>query len=201
MDMIAHLTRQAAVSRAIFGPGPRTAGVSDHIRKELKEIEACPPNDDEGRAAEWVDVAILGLDGLLRAISTARPHATCPEIAVAAVQMIAAKQSRNEMRKWPDWRTAPEDKAIEHVRTAEETAAKAAELGSADLDPAFLVPSGITPEVEFEAHFPNIPEAWRTTLTELAKAKPDTDYRIRGAHVRVRYSVDTYGRPFALVIG
>lgn len=200
MDLIAHLTRQAAVSRAIFGPGARTAGVSDHIKKELKEIAACHPDDDEGRAAEWVDVAILGLDGLLRAISVARPGATCPEIAATAAQMIAQKQSRNEMRDWPDWRTAPKDKAIEHVRTAEETAAKAAEL-EATSPPDFLIPAAITPEVEFEAHYFGIPDAWRAVLAEIAKAKPYTDYRVSGASISVRYSVDTCGQPSNLVIG
>ena len=29
---------------------------------------------------------------------------------------IRDKQARNEARTWPDWRTAPRDKAIEHVR-------------------------------------------------------------------------------------
>ncbi|WP_425330533.1 dATP/dGTP pyrophosphohydrolase domain-containing protein [Mycobacteroides abscessus] len=31
---------------------------------------------------------------------------------------IVAKQSRNEQREWPDWRTADPEKAIEHVRKA-----------------------------------------------------------------------------------
>jgi len=30
--------------------------------------------------------------------------------------MIAEKQTRNEARTWPDWRTAPKDRAIEHVK-------------------------------------------------------------------------------------
>ena len=37
-DMIAHLTRQAAFSRATFGPGARTKGVIDHVKKELAEV-------------------------------------------------------------------------------------------------------------------------------------------------------------------
>lgn len=101
MDLVAHLYRQRAFSRATFGPGPRTAGVVDHIRKELKEIEA-KPND----LKEWVDVILLALDGAWRCGAT-------PEVIADQIQH---KQNKNELRDWPDWRTAPKDKAIEHVR-------------------------------------------------------------------------------------
>lgn len=104
LDLVAHLYRQRAFSRATFGPGPRTAGVLDHIRKELAEIEAAPADLEE-----WVDLILLAFDGAWRA-----GHE--PEEIVAGV---AAKQGRNELRDWPDWRTAPADKAIEHVRTGE----------------------------------------------------------------------------------
>jgi hypothetical protein len=30
---------------------------------------------------------------------------------------VADKQAHNEAREWPDWRTQPTDRAIEHVRT------------------------------------------------------------------------------------
>lgn len=134
-DMIAHLTRQAAFSRATFGPGPRTQGVIDHVRKELKEVEKCytcpeeelpfiggsmaPSVDMERHAAaakEWADVAILGIDGLTRAISASHPLWTFEQVAACAVDMIVAKQGKNELRDWPDWRTAEPGKAIEHVR-------------------------------------------------------------------------------------
>lgn len=104
MDLRAHLVRQSDWSRMTFGPGQRTAGVVDHIRKELREIEAKP--DD---LSEWIDVAILAFDGAWRAGYT-------PEQIVAALE---AKQTRNEGRTWPDWRTAAPDKAIEHVRSDE----------------------------------------------------------------------------------
>ena len=39
-DMVAHLHRQAKWFEQTFGPGARTQGVIDHIRKELVEIEA-----------------------------------------------------------------------------------------------------------------------------------------------------------------
>ena len=32
---------------------------------------------------------------------------------------IVAKQARNEARTWPDWRTAPLDRAIEHDRSVQ----------------------------------------------------------------------------------
>lgn len=116
-NFVAHLTRQAAFSRATFGPGARTAGVSDHIRKELEEIAACKFEDD--KIHEWVDVAILALDGLTRSVSAAHTHWTLDDVARYAVAAVVKKQAVNEMRKWPDWRTAAADKAIEHDRTGE----------------------------------------------------------------------------------
>lgn len=102
-DFRAHLARQRAFSEKTFGPGARTAGVVDHIRKELREIEADPAD-----VSEWIDVVILALDGAWRAGYT-------PDEIVAA---LVAKQEKNEGRTWPDWRTAPLDRAIEHDRTA-----------------------------------------------------------------------------------
>lgn len=100
-DLIAHLHRQRKFSEATFGPGTRTKGVIDHIRKELGEIEA-DPND----VSEWTDVILLALDGAWRA-------GFAPEEIAKAVD---AKQTKNEGRTWPDWRTASPDHAIEHDR-------------------------------------------------------------------------------------
>ena len=100
-DLVSHIDRQIIFSRATFGPGHRTAGVIDHIRKELIEIED-NPNDLE----EWIDVIILGIDGAWRAGYTPK------EIAAA----LAAKQVRNEARNWPDWHTVSTEEAIEHIR-------------------------------------------------------------------------------------
>jgi hypothetical protein len=100
-DMVAHLARQAAWSEKTFGPGARTAGVVDHIRKELLEIEA-----DPGDLKEWIDVTILALDGAWR--SGASP--------AEIMEAIVAKQTKNEGRVWPDWRTSDPNKAIEHDR-------------------------------------------------------------------------------------
>lgn len=101
-DFAAHLRRQREFSERTFGPGARTTGVVDHITKELREILDKP--DD---LSEWIDVAILALDGAWRAGYT-------PEQIIAA---LVAKQSKNEARVWPDWRTVPEGKAIEHDRS------------------------------------------------------------------------------------
>ena len=111
MDLIEHLKRQFAFSRGTFGPGERRASVIDHIRKELREVET-----SDGEPAEWGDVVILGLDGLMRALKKRHPRETTSEIARMAATVILLKQEKNEDREWPDWRTAPSDRAIEHLR-------------------------------------------------------------------------------------
>lgn len=100
-DLVQHLRRQIAFSKETFGPGARHEGVIDHIRKELREIEANPYD-----ITEWIDVVILALDGAWRAGYTP----------AQIVEALAAKQAKNESREWPDWRTAEPGKAIEHVR-------------------------------------------------------------------------------------
>jgi hypothetical protein len=100
-DLIAHLYRQRAFSRATFGPGARTQGVLDHIRKETVEVERAPQD-----LSEWVDLILLSMDGAWRA-------GFSPEQIAEGIQ---AKQTKNEGRDWPDWRTADPGKAIEHVR-------------------------------------------------------------------------------------
>jgi hypothetical protein len=105
MDLVQHLYRQRAFSERTFGPGERTAGVIDHIRKELIEVERDPHD-----VTEWVDVILLALDGAWR-------HGHTPEQIAAAIE---TKQAKNEKREWPDWRTQPQDRAIEHVRNSRE---------------------------------------------------------------------------------
>lgn len=128
-DFVQHLTRQAAFSRATFGPGPRTKGVLDHIGKEMKEVEEAANLKD--RKKEWGDIAILGMDGLLRAVREEleaemilhnATHAGPPmvvthdHVAQEAVRWIVEKQGINELRDYPDWRTMSADGAIEHIR-------------------------------------------------------------------------------------
>ena len=116
MDLQSHLCRQIAWSRATFGPGTRHAGVIDHIRKELREVEAAEESPE--RIKEWVDLVILSLDGLWREVSYGNAYSgiTTDEIAESVVAASLRKQAKNELRDWPDWRTMPFDKAIEHVR-------------------------------------------------------------------------------------
>jgi dATP/dGTP diphosphohydrolase len=112
MDLKQHLLRQMAFSHATFGPGERMDGVIDHIRKELEEVE-----QSGGSSSEWVDVVILALDGLTRQLAYCSGQRDDPtHIASMACNIIESKQSRNEARDWPDWRTAEPGKAIEHVR-------------------------------------------------------------------------------------
>ncbi|WP_020178058.1 dATP/dGTP pyrophosphohydrolase domain-containing protein [Methylopila sp. M107] len=103
-DFVAHLKRQITFSKKTFGPGARTKGVSDHIRKELEEI-----GEDPLALDEWVDVILLACDGAWRAGYSAE------SIACA----LDAKLTKNEGRVWPDWCTADPDKAIEHDRSGE----------------------------------------------------------------------------------
>ena len=77
----------------------------DHIRKELVEVEEA---DDP--LSEWVDIIILGMDGALRSCGN-------PEEVECAIR---DKMAKNLLREWPDWRTMPSDKAIEHIRGIED---------------------------------------------------------------------------------
>lgn len=105
LDLHGHLQRQCEFSFRTFGPpNNNSAGVIDHIRKELIEIE-----DDPLDLYEWIDVVILALDGALRA-------GYSPAEIVYALE---AKQTKNEGRRWPDYRTAEPGKAIEHIRGEE----------------------------------------------------------------------------------
>lgn len=131
-----HLARQCAVGREKFGPGERSKGVREHILKEFVEIDNAETAGD--RAREWVDVAILSLDGLLRAtreflreelaetlgvaydddgnVVGFNGEPTNDYVAAVAVEMIRQKQAKNELRDFGDWRGRSENEAIEHKR-------------------------------------------------------------------------------------
>jgi ribA/ribD-fused uncharacterized protein len=94
--------------------------VIDHIRKELREIEADPTD-----VSEWIDVVILAFDGAWR-------HGATPDQIIAA---LVAKQAKNEARTWPDWRTLPQDRAIEHDRSGEQAAPAAVPEGDGETFP------------------------------------------------------------------
>jgi hypothetical protein len=66
-DLASHIEDQKEFSLKTFGPGERTLGIIDHIRKELAEIRS-EPSDLE----EWIDVISLALDGSWRAGFTSK---------------------------------------------------------------------------------------------------------------------------------
>lgn len=120
------VAEQAAWSHRTFGPGTRTLGLLDHLRKELVEVGKAPYD-----LSEWIDLAILAIDGAWRHASqtdSGEPMlfsedevGTSDYAAVGqlVVDAYCAKLAKNFERTWPDWRTAPADKAIEHDRTGE----------------------------------------------------------------------------------
>lgn len=115
MDLEQHLLRQMAFSHAAFGPGRSTKRVVAHIRKELDEVL-----ESDGSPEEWVDVVILALDGLTRSLAFHGGRERDPHYAASrACSHLMRKQSTNESRTWPDWRTVGEDEPIEHDRSGE----------------------------------------------------------------------------------
>lgn len=113
MDLKQHLIRQMVFSKATFGLGRRMNGVLDHISKEIEEVKK-----SNGSPEEWVDIVILALDGLTREIWAGSQYKSCADlVAQEAVMLIIAKQRKNEIRDWPDWRTTDTNKAIEHIRS------------------------------------------------------------------------------------
>ena len=161
-DFAAHLARQAAWSEQTFGPGARTAGVTDHIRKELAEIEADPADSQE-----WIDVVILGLDGAWRSGLT-------PEQIIAG---IVAKQAKNEGRVWPDWRTADPNKAIEHDRSHDFPQAPARDAGAVawqrrSFTPTYTGQWGEWDPRDRDEPFPATTGRWRHEYRELF-TRPD----------------------------
>lgn len=97
-SLITYIERQAEWSHRTFGPGLRTKGIIDHIRKELLEVEV-----DPGDLEEWIDVIILAIDGYWR-------HGGSP---LDFMYQLQAKQNKNFDRKWP---VPTSEDAIEHIR-------------------------------------------------------------------------------------
>ncbi len=98
-DLSAYVARQAEWSARAFGPGLRTKGLIEHIRKELLEITENPTDLEE-----WIDVITLGFDGYWRNGGWAGD----------IIKHLQAKQDKNFRRDWP----APvsEDEPVEHKR-------------------------------------------------------------------------------------
>ena len=100
-----YIRRQKAFSKVTYGPGQRVKGVAQHIMKELVEVHQAI-KDGEDPMPEWVDIAILAIDGAWRSGSSPARIAG----------QFERKLSINMKRKWPDWRKVGEGKAIEHIK-------------------------------------------------------------------------------------
>ncbi len=85
MNLVDYLDIQREWSEIVFGAGPRVEGICKHIEKELKEVRADPTD-----VIEWVDIAILAMDGAWRAGLS--PKEVC--------DAMVAKQRINIRRKW-----------------------------------------------------------------------------------------------------
>lgn len=96
-----YYAKQIAWSLETFGPGLRSKGITAHIRKELREIDADPHD-----LIEWCDVIMLAMDGYWR-------HGGKVETLLSD---LIAKQAKNLSRNWPDWRELGEDCPVEHSR-------------------------------------------------------------------------------------
>ncbi len=118
MNLVNHLIKQQAFSDKTFGPGMRTQGISDHIKKELGEV-ANAPDDIE----EWIDLVLLSLDGAWRCFEKSSefdglsPEKRRKAVATIICNTLEWKQANNENRDWPDYRKSDPNKAIEHVRS------------------------------------------------------------------------------------
>lgn len=103
-DLVELINRQRAWSYRTFGGGASTERIRNHLEKEARDM--AESTTAQGELREAVDMVLLLLDLMWRL--GYEPE----EIACS----IAAKQEINEGRQWPNWRTAPKYKAIEHVR-------------------------------------------------------------------------------------
>lgn len=125
MKLEDHIRRMMAFSRATYGPGRRTEGVLQHLEQEIQEVRNA--ETDEERIKEWVDLVILSLDGLWREIYESDVEfysknfsSTAEQIAWEGtpdevVEYLMKKQTKNELREWPNWRDVPQDQSINHV--------------------------------------------------------------------------------------
>lgn len=100
MTLSNYMKAQREFSLVTFGPGLRTKGILDHIRKECEEVEQDPLD-----SREWIDIALLAFDGAWR--SGLDPD--------DFLIYMYEKLEKNKKRNWPDWR-GNQDRAIEHIR-------------------------------------------------------------------------------------
>lgn len=98
MDIKHFITDVTNWSFGVHGPGQNTMRILNHMRKELDEVQDNPQD-----IYEWADVIILALNGAAR-------QGFSPDDIVEALY---AKLVKNKSRKWPDYRTHPEDQPLE----------------------------------------------------------------------------------------
>jgi len=108
-DLVEWLCEHRTWSEEIFGPGRRTVGLIKHIKKELEEIEKAPCD-----AMEWIDVAILALDGAWRCLVYSDHPCEDTGLEELIAGKLWEKQQINSQRLWPK---ANEDEPSEHVKT------------------------------------------------------------------------------------
>jgi hypothetical protein len=103
------MDRQIVFSMKAFGEGRRTRGIIAHIRKEIKEVLKAPNSP-----YEWIDIAILALDGAWRSVY----GGTSPDMARQVSELVAValleKQRKNVLRKWP--KPISQNTAVEHIK-------------------------------------------------------------------------------------
>lgn len=105
-DLEIFLERQKDITQRAFGPGSRMNAILDHMLKEMGEVR-----DSGGETLEWIDLVILALDGAVR---------SCDGDIELVLNSLEYKLMVIHRRKYPDWRTANPDKAIEHIRGIED---------------------------------------------------------------------------------
>lgn len=111
MDLTQWLETQIAWSRKTFGTEPRLEGILKHIEKEIVEVRKDPTD-----AKEWIDIAILALDGAWRAKQAHYvSQIEAKVIATLVTETLQAKSLENMfVRSWPPPGAA--DQPVEHVR-------------------------------------------------------------------------------------
>lgn len=114
--MIEWMRRQIKWSSETFGLGRRNKGIVEHIRKELREVEQKPYDLEE-----WIDVAILALDGAWRCVRNNLVFKPGDEHSSISwvMEMLETKQRKN-MRRLYLVLDKNADVAVEHDRSKDE---------------------------------------------------------------------------------
>lgn len=116
MDLVQFLRHQIAWSVNRFGHGRRTEGICKHIEKELAEVRANPAD-----IKEWIDIAILALDGAWRCVwytgESLNRYGLVNQESLAKYTVTALEDKSRENwfeRKWPE--PGQESEPVEHIR-------------------------------------------------------------------------------------